>query len=75
MEYKVEKTPLGSSIIASELVILNSPFYRKRILVIASQCAAKLKILDTTKTDIFGRKIPKNYCHCSFSCVEDHLTC
>ena len=41
MEYKVEKTPLGSSIIASELVILNSPFYRKRILVIASQCAAK----------------------------------
>ena len=41
MEYIVEKTPLGSSIIALELVILNSTFYRKRILVIAIQCVNK----------------------------------
>ena len=37
MEYKIEKTSLFSSIIVLELVALSSPFYRKRILVIASQ--------------------------------------
>ena len=36
MEYKIEKISLVSSIIAFEFFVLNSPFYLKRILVIAS---------------------------------------
>ena len=38
MEYKIQKTSLVASIIALEYVVLNCPFYRKRILVIASKC-------------------------------------
>ena len=41
MEYKIEKTSLVFSIIVLELVVLNSPFYRKGILVIANQCINK----------------------------------
>ena len=41
MRYKTQKTSLASSIIAWRLIALNSPFYRKRILVIASQCVIK----------------------------------
>ena len=41
MQKKTEKTSLESAIIALELVLLNSPFYRKRIIVTASQCLNK----------------------------------
>ena len=41
MKYKIDKTYLAFSIIALELVILNSHFYWKSIVVIASQCANK----------------------------------
>ena len=39
--YKIEKTSLVSSIIALELIVLNSYFNRKRILVIMCQCVNK----------------------------------
>ena len=41
IQEKIDKTSLVSSIIAFALVALNSPFYRKRIQVIASQCINK----------------------------------
>ena len=41
MQYKIEETPLVSSVIALELVALNSNFYRKSILVIESQSVNK----------------------------------
>ena len=37
MQYKIEKTSLVSTLMALELVPLNSHFYQKRILVFASQ--------------------------------------
>ena len=41
MQYKIEKTALVSLKMTLELVALNSHFYRKGILVIASQCVNK----------------------------------
>ena len=41
MQYKIEKTALVSLKMTLELVALNSHFYRKGILVIASQCINK----------------------------------
>ena len=62
MQCKIEKTFLVSLILALELVALNSPFYRKRILVIARQFVNDgLKILDTTATDIFELMFPHCY--------------
>ena len=54
MEYKIQKTCLVSSIITLELLALSSPFYRRSILV--SVLTTTLKVLDTTKTDIFELK-------------------
>ena len=41
MQYTIEQKSLVSLIIALELVVLDSLFYRKTILVIASQCVNK----------------------------------
>ena len=41
MQYKIEKSSLISAIMSSQLVALNSPLYRKMILVIASECVKK----------------------------------
>ena len=41
MHYEIEKIRLVCSKIALELVALNSRFYGKRILVIASECINK----------------------------------
>ena len=54
MEYKIQKTSLVSSITTLELLALSSPFYRRSILV--SVLTTTLKVLDTTKTDIFELK-------------------
>ena len=41
MQYQIEETSLVSSILALKLIALNSSFYQKRTLVIASQCVNK----------------------------------
>ena len=77
MQSKIERTSLLSSLIALELIALNSPLYPKWILLTSSQCVKNgLKILDTTKTDIFelkfsqsDAKIWKSYCRADFTSV------
>ena len=41
MQHQIKKQSPVYSLIALELLALSSPFYRKRILVIASQCVNK----------------------------------
>ena len=41
MQYKIKKQSSVYLLIALELLALSSPFYRKRILVITSQCVNK----------------------------------
>ena len=59
MEYKIYRTSLLSLTIAFELVVLNSHFYRKKILDIASQCGNRRTQDSRHYLDrYFGSEIP-----------------
>ena len=82
MEKKIEKIFGIFDKIVSELISLNTDFYRERLLVIGKQYVNSLKISRTTKNNFFDinffqivPKIWQSYCRVDLGNDLEPLTC